>query len=322
MSKMLGSARGYSLVAACLCLIAVQAGAQSEEGTRTPAKSVALETSAIQRVQPAYPPLAKAAKVEGGVVVEITVNEEGNVIAARAVSRHPLLKDAALVAARQWKFTPSNVKITGTLTFTFGSGKTKDIELLNQTIAKDPNSAELRYQLGLLYLEKAEPEKAIGPFKDAISLDPKFAKAHVGLGDAYARSGRTKLAIDAYKKGAQTCPEDADAPFYLGMLYWRQDRYLEAIDAFNEAIKRDSQRYMAYVGIGRSYAGLRRYPEAVGPLNEAVKIKPDSLDAHLELGETYLKLGDKAAAMNEYRMLKGISAFMAEQFLQKIKMLD
>jgi tetratricopeptide (TPR) repeat protein len=106
------------------------------------------------------------------------------------------------------------------------------------------------------------------------------------------------------------------------MLYRRQDRYLEAIDAFNEAIKRDSQRYMAYVGVGRSYAGLRRYPEAVGPLNEAVKIKPDSLDAHLELGQTYLKLGDKAAAMNEYRMLKGISAFMAEQFLQKIKMLD
>src|SRR5262249_25619861 len=144
----------------------------------------------------------------------VTVSEEGNVIAARAVSGHPLLRDAALEAARQWKFTPSKVKIVGTLTFTFGSDKLKDVELLNQRISKDPSSAELRYQLGLLHLERAEPKKAIGPFKQALSLDPKLAKAYVGLGDAYARIGQTQMAIDAYKQAAQTDPQYADAYFY------------------------------------------------------------------------------------------------------------
>src|SRR3989442_5993217 len=59
-----------------------------------------LQGSATRRVEPGYPPLAKAARVSGAVVVEVTIDEEGNVMSARAISGHPLLKDAALAAAR------------------------------------------------------------------------------------------------------------------------------------------------------------------------------------------------------------------------------
>lgn len=83
-----------------------------------------LATSAIKRVDPDYPSLAKAANVSGTVQVEITVDETGNVISARAVSGHPLLKAAAVDAARQWQFSPTTlsgqpVKVAGTLTFNF-----------------------------------------------------------------------------------------------------------------------------------------------------------------------------------------------------------
>jgi protein TonB len=83
-----------------------------------------LQASATRRVEPKMPPLAKAANVTGAVVVEVTVDEDGNVIAARAISGHPLLKDAAVSAAREWKFAPTQlsgvpVKVIGTLTFNF-----------------------------------------------------------------------------------------------------------------------------------------------------------------------------------------------------------
>src|SRR5262249_47960519 len=58
-----------------------------------------LQKEATERPEPAYPPLARAAKVTGNVVVEVTIDETGNVTAARAVSGHPLLKDAAVEAA-------------------------------------------------------------------------------------------------------------------------------------------------------------------------------------------------------------------------------
>lgn len=83
-----------------------------------------LEGSAITRVTPVYPPVARAARVSGAVVVEVTVDEVGNVMSARAISGHTMLKDAAVAAARGWKFTPTQlggvpVKVVGNITFNF-----------------------------------------------------------------------------------------------------------------------------------------------------------------------------------------------------------
>ena len=83
-----------------------------------------LMSSVVTRVEPTYPNLAKLAQVSGTVVVEVTMDEGGVVVAARAVSGHPLLQDAAVAAARQWKFEPTTVagvpvKVVGTITFNF-----------------------------------------------------------------------------------------------------------------------------------------------------------------------------------------------------------
>ncbi len=83
-----------------------------------------LQGTALKKAQPTYPPVAKAAKASGAVQVQITVSEEGKVIDAVAVSGHPLLREAALDAAKQWEFKPTMVngqavKVQGTLTFNF-----------------------------------------------------------------------------------------------------------------------------------------------------------------------------------------------------------
>ena len=83
-----------------------------------------LAGAAIERPQPAFPQMARAAGVEGAVVVEVTVDEAGRVVAARAVSGHPLLRDAAVQAAREWVFTPTElegepVRVIGTIMFDF-----------------------------------------------------------------------------------------------------------------------------------------------------------------------------------------------------------
>ncbi|MBP6824537.1 MAG: energy transducer TonB [Acidobacteria bacterium] len=83
-----------------------------------------LQGSAIKKPAPSYPPVAKAAKASGTVQVQITVSEDGKVIDATAISGHPLLREAALEAARQWEFKPTElsgqpVKVQGILTFNF-----------------------------------------------------------------------------------------------------------------------------------------------------------------------------------------------------------
>src|SRR5688500_5308344 len=66
--------------------------------------NAALHASAINRVEAVYPPQVVAARIFGTVVVEVTIDESGSVTSARAVSGHPLLKEAAVDAARGWTF--------------------------------------------------------------------------------------------------------------------------------------------------------------------------------------------------------------------------
>jgi periplasmic protein TonB len=83
-----------------------------------------LQGSAIKKVQPPYPPIARAARASGAVQIQVTISEEGRVIEASVIGGHPLLRDAALQAARQWVFKPTEltgvpVKVQGVLTFNF-----------------------------------------------------------------------------------------------------------------------------------------------------------------------------------------------------------
>jgi protein TonB len=49
------------------------------------------------------------ARVEGTVVMEVLVDERGNVPDARVIKSIPLLDQAALDAVKQWQFRPSTL---------------------------------------------------------------------------------------------------------------------------------------------------------------------------------------------------------------------
>jgi protein TonB len=78
----------------------------------------------LRRVQPPYPVIAKQAHIQGSVQVQIDISETGAVTNVILISGHPLLRDAALQAAKQWLFIPTElngqrVRAIGLLTFNF-----------------------------------------------------------------------------------------------------------------------------------------------------------------------------------------------------------
>ena len=79
---------------------------------------------AIDLPKPAYPAAARAVRAQGAVNVQVTVDENGNVIEANAVSGHPLLRASAVSSARNAKFAPTllsgkPVKVTGNIVYNF-----------------------------------------------------------------------------------------------------------------------------------------------------------------------------------------------------------
>lgn len=83
-----------------------------------------LNSKALKLPAAVYPPAARAVKASGVVLVSITIDEQGNVALANAVAGHPLLRQAAVEAARRAKFAPTlfdgkPVKISGALSYNF-----------------------------------------------------------------------------------------------------------------------------------------------------------------------------------------------------------
>jgi TonB family protein len=97
---------------------------KTEDEKRTAVSGGKLNGRALSLPNPEYPPIARAAKASGEVTVQITVDKQGNVIAATAVGGHPLLQNAAVNAARQAKFAPTQLEgrpvvVNGQLVYNF-----------------------------------------------------------------------------------------------------------------------------------------------------------------------------------------------------------
>lgn len=101
--------------------------AAGSAGANTPRKPIAggvLNSRAIVLPKPDYPLEAKTAGVSGAVAVQVTVDESGMVIEAKAISGHPLLQPPSVNAALQARFNPTSlmgeaVKVSGVLVFNF-----------------------------------------------------------------------------------------------------------------------------------------------------------------------------------------------------------
>lgn len=68
-----------------------------------------------------YPELARKMNISGTVKVEIVIEPNGTVKSAKAVGGHPLLIDAAVDAAKKFKFETATEETTGVLPFEFKS---------------------------------------------------------------------------------------------------------------------------------------------------------------------------------------------------------
>lgn len=79
---------------------------------------------AISLPKPSYPLMAKQARVQGAVNVQVLIDEFGKVISAKAVTGNPMLMPAAQQAALGARFSPTKlgdqaVKVSGVITYNF-----------------------------------------------------------------------------------------------------------------------------------------------------------------------------------------------------------
>ncbi len=77
------------------------------------------ERTAIHKVPPTYPAIARQMGITGTVIVTTTVDPTGKVLKAESTSGNKLLATAAIDAVKQWKFAPGDTTETFPVTINF-----------------------------------------------------------------------------------------------------------------------------------------------------------------------------------------------------------
>ena len=80
---------------------------KAEAPARIRVSSGVQEAKVLNRVQPAYPPLASRARIQGTVVLEAIIAKDGTVQNLRVIEGHPMLVQAAVQAVQQWRYQPT-----------------------------------------------------------------------------------------------------------------------------------------------------------------------------------------------------------------------
>jgi TonB family protein len=127
-------------------------------------------TKLIHRVEPIYPDEAKSARVSGVVIMQVLIDEVGNVTDVKVLRGNPLLDSAAIEAVRQWRYSPSflngepvSVIAAVTVIFSLGQdGKPESVLPAQQDASRAPATATVR-DVGSVASAQVQPASATQP---------------------------------------------------------------------------------------------------------------------------------------------------------------
>lgn len=202
---------------------------------------------------------------------------------------------------------------------------TEAISVARQLIALKPE-IDNGYRLAAgVYVSRKKYTEAIKASKKAISISPDNPTNHLFIAQAYEGAGRYGEAAAAYIEEIRLGKDDFFVTYryqWLGDFYVRAKHYDLAIAAFNESIRRDPERPDCYAELGNIYFNQDKYEKAAGFYRKAIALAKDSSKrfayANYNLALIYLRSEDRASAFEEYKKLKELDRYWADELLNII----
>jgi S1-C subfamily serine protease len=181
----------------------------------------------------------------------------------------------------------------------------------------------------------ASAYEGLRKYQEAIDVYNDLIRAHPQEEDAYDRLGffllssldRKDEGIEVLKRGIKAIPTATALYISLAVLLESRDRLPEAEAILKTAVKQCDDPAMAYLALGDLYCDrLSQCRESIGFYKTAIEKvdrHPETLayslgEFHCALGKAYLRVGDRSSAIKEYRVLKSLSKYFAEQLFNEI----
>jgi len=114
------------------------------------------------------------------------------------------------------------------------------IEHYEFVIKNDKTHYKAFCQLGILYLEKGELEKAAELLKTCLSLNPKYTLGLVSMGNLLFETGYSQTAAKYHQQALKQNPREIQALIGLGNALYDMQEPKDAISYYKQALEIDS----------------------------------------------------------------------------------
>jgi superkiller protein 3 len=178
-----------------------------------------------------------------------------------------------------------------------------------------PDYAEAYNNLGLVYVQSGDDEKAVAAFRKAIELRPDYADAHQNLGAVLTTSDPAE-AVRELETAVSLAPQLLKAQYNLALAYEASPGHgaAKASEQLNKVLAMDARYPRAEFALGRNLLRQGKVAEAVEHLERAVEQEPEYGEAHYQYGLALSRAGKRdegAAEIQKSRQL--IAASEKEQ---------
>jgi len=153
---------------------------------------------------------------------------------------------------------PANMGVLQRARALHTQGRIGEAEALYQEILQgNPADPEATHLLGVIALQRGQPESAVTLISRAVELDPRNAQAHANLGSALLTLKRWEAALAQYDLAQQLNPQFAGVHHNRGTALQMLGRHEEAAHSFEQllAAMPDADFVLGNLAHSRSYAG-------------------------------------------------------------------
>jgi len=171
------------------------------------------------------------------------------------------------------------------------------IKLLGAAVRHAPaNETGALEDLGLLYLQTGELEKAERLLRRAVETDGTSLVALTRLGSTLITCGRASEAVEVLERARELDPSDPQITYALAHALLESSKFERAVEVADLAIGLRADDAAAMLVKGVALYQLDRFGESEAVLAEATKVTPDDANAWFHLGRARAKNGNADGA--------------------------
>jgi len=146
------------------------------------------------------------------------------------------------------------------------------IRFYERTLKYTPKDSRILNNLGNIYKDKKEYEKAIDLYKQAIAIDGRYIGTYYNLANIYRDIEQYEKAIPLYKKIIEISPDRADAHNALGVMYIRLGRVEDSLEPFKKAVEIEPKNAIAHKNLAVVYFNLGQFDLAIKHCDKAIEL--------------------------------------------------